>query len=236
MDHRSSNLLIAAMPEKGRNQLLERSQQVSLPQRFVCYEAEEKPTYAYFLESGFASIVATMKNGETTEVEMVGREGIVGGSSLLGAPSIPTPTRCFIQVAAQAQRIAVNDLREIFQSTPENRKAILSFFQAEIAALGQIAGCHRVHDAEQRLTRWLLMAHDRIGDNALRLTQEFLAEMLGTRRTTVTEVAGSLQRRGLIEYQRGTVIVINRVGLEEAACECYAILQRIYRGLQLQSD
>ncbi|WP_263380865.1 Crp/Fnr family transcriptional regulator [Granulicella paludicola] len=223
-----SNTLIAAMPDEARAVLLKRCQTVNLPQRFICYEAEERPTFCYFLETGFASVVATMQNGETAEVEMIGREGIVGGSILLGSPSIPTPTRCFIQVAAQALRISSADMLEVFQQHPEIHNAILSFFQMEIAALGQIAGCHRIHDAEQRLSRWLLMAQDRVGNTALHLTQEFLAEMLGTRRTTVTEVAGSLQRRGMIEYQRGTVVIVNRAALEEAACECYGILRRIY--------
>ncbi len=219
------------MPEIARKALLERSQLVTLPQRFVCYEAGERPAFSYFLQSGFASVVATMKNGETAEVEMIGTEGLVGGSALLGSPSIPAPTRCFIQVTAQAYRIAVDDLLDLFQQYPELHHTILPFFQVEIAALGQIAGCHRVHDAEQRLARWLLMAQDRVGDAALHLTQEFLAEMLGTRRTTVTEVAGSMQRRGMIEYQRGTVVIVNRVALEEAACECYQILKRIYSGV-----
>ncbi len=229
MEHAQSNVLITTMPDEAHAMLLKRCQTVSLPQRFVCYEAEERPAFCYFLESGFASVVSTMQNGETAEVEMIGREGIVGGSMLLGPPSIPTPTRCFIQVAAQAQRISSADMLEVFQQHPEIHNSILSFFQIEIAALGQIAGCHRIHDAEQRLSRWLLMAQDRVGGTKLHLTQEFLAEMLGTRRTTVTEVAGSLQRRGMIEYQRGTVVIVNRAALEEAACECYGILRRIYR-------
>ena len=227
-----TNLLIEALSDEARGLLLDRCQHVALNQRTVCYEAEERPAFAYFLESGFASVVTTMKNGETTEVEMIGKEGVVGAVSLLGA-AIPTPTRCFIQIAAQAYRIPHADLRDIFQTVPEVRQLIYAFFQAEVAALSQTAGCHRVHDAEQRLARWLLMAHDRAGDNALLLTQEFLAEMLGTRRTTVTEVAGSLQRRGFIEYQRGTVVILNREGLEEASCECYDVIRRIYRGITL---
>jgi CRP-like cAMP-binding protein len=216
------------MPDEARTDLLKRCQRLSLPKRYVCYEAEEKPEFCYFLESGFASVVSTMKNGETAEVEMIGNEGIVGGSFLLANPCIPTPTRCFIQAAGQAQRIAASDMADIFHQHPEIRSTILSFFQKEIAAFGQIAGCHRIHDAEQRLVRWLLMAHDRVGDDALHLTQEFLAEMLGTRRTTVTEIAGSLQRRGMIEYSRGTVIITNRRALEEASCECYGVLRRIF--------
>lgn len=172
-----------------------------------------------------------MQGGETAEVEMIGPEGVAGGFSLLSQVTVPVPTRCFIQIAAQAHRIPMGELRKAFQTFPDVRERISAFVQTEIATLMQIAGCHRVHEAEQRLARWLLMAHDRVEGDVLRLTQEFLAEMLGTRRTTVTEIAGALQRRGFIEYQRGVVHVVNRTGLESAACDCYRVVKKIYDGL-----
>jgi CRP-like cAMP-binding protein len=227
----SSNRLLASLSEGSRNHLLARCESVLLEQRTIIHVEEETPPYAYFLESGFASVVATMQGGETAEVEMIGSEGVVGAFGLLGPSNIPIPTRCFIQMSAEARRLPTGELRKAFEGIPEVRERISSFFQAELATLMQIAGCHRVHEAEQRLSRWMLMAHDRVGGDTLRLTQEFLAEMLGTRRTTVTEVAGSLQRQGYIEYQRGAVRIVDRAGLESAACDCYNIVRRIYQNI-----
>ena len=172
-----------------------------------------------------------MQGGETAEVQMIGPESVAGGFALLGRTAAQVPTRCFIQISAQAQRIPMSELRKAFETMPDVRERISAALQAEIATLMQIAGCHRVHDAEQRLARWLLMAQDRVEGDVLRLTQEFLGEMLGTRRTTVTEVAGSLQRKKFIEYQRGVVHVVDRAGLESAACDCYKIVKRIFDGL-----
>jgi CRP-like cAMP-binding protein len=229
--HQCSNRIISSLSEEARSYLLERCQNVVLAQRAVIYEEEQAQQYAYFLDSGFASIVVSMQGGETAEVEMVGREGVVGGFNLLSRANVPVPTRCFIQVAAEGHRIPMPELRRIFQAMPEIRERVSAFLQAEMAALTQVAGCHRVHEAEQRLSRWLLMAQDRVGGDVLRLTQEFLAEMLGTRRTTVTEVAGGLQRKGLIEYHRGTVKVVNRTDLEGVSCGCYSIVTRIYESI-----
>jgi CRP-like cAMP-binding protein len=219
------------LTEESRSYLLDRCQTITLEQRAVLFEEEESPSHAYFLESGFASVVASMQGGETAEVEMIGPEGVAGGFSLLGRTAVPIPTRCFIQIAAEAHKIPLSELRKAFQIFPDVQDRISQFLQVEIAVLMQIAGCHRVHEAEPRLARWLLMAHDRVEGDVLRLTQEFLAEMLGTRRTTVTEIAGLLQRRGFIEYQRGVVNVVNRTGLESAACDCYRVVKKIYDSL-----
>jgi CRP-like cAMP-binding protein len=229
--HQCSNRIISSLSEEARSYLLERCQNVVLEQRATIYEEEQTQQYAYFLDSGFASIVVSMHDGETAEVEMVGREGVVGGFNLLSRANVPVPTRCFIQVAAEGHRIPMPELRRVVQTMPEIRERISAFLQAEMAALTQVAACHRVHEAEQRLSRWLLMAQDRVGGDVLRLTQEFLAEMLGTRRTTVTEVAGGLQRKGLIEYHRGTVKVVNRPELEGVSCGCYRIVTRIYESI-----
>lgn len=231
MAHECKNRLLSSLTEESRSYLFDRCQIVTLEQRAVLFEEEESPSHAYFLESGFASVVASMQGGETAEVEMVGPEGVAGGFSLLGRTTVPIPTRCFIQIAAQAHKIPLSELRKAFHLFPDVQDSISQFLQVEIAVLMQIAGCHRVHEAEQRLARWLLMAHDRVEGDVLRLTQEFLAEMLGTRRTTVTEIAGLLQRRGFIEYQRGVVHVVNRPGLESAACDCYRVVKKIYDGL-----
>lgn len=204
---------------------------MTLEQRVLLFEEDEPPVYAYFLETGFASVVALMHGGETAEVEMIGCEGVVGGFGLMGRAAAPVPTRCFVQIAARAHRIQMSELRKAFETMPDVRERILASLQAEMATLMQVAGCLRMHETEQRLSRWLLMAQDRVGGSVLRLTQEFLGEMLGTRRTTVTQVAGVLQGKGLIEYQRGVVQVVDRVGLERAACDCYKIVKRIFDGV-----
>jgi CRP-like cAMP-binding protein len=123
------------------------------------------------------------------------------------------------------------DLRRFFQSSPEIRQRLLEFVQAEALSLGQLAACQRLHEAEQRLARWLLMAHDRVQSDTLNFTQEFLGMMLGSRRTTVTAVAGALQERGLIEYRRGSVQILDRDKLEGTACQCYQVTKTLYRNL-----
>jgi CRP-like cAMP-binding protein len=134
-----------------------------------------------------------------------------------------------------ALRIPLSELRKAFRSSEEIRDRILEFVQEHALGLGQIAGCHRLHGAEERLARWLLMAQDRVQSDYLYFTQEFLAMMLGARRTTVTVVAGTLQESGLIEYRRGHVKILNRENLVSAACECYQVVSALYKNLYARS-
>jgi CRP-like cAMP-binding protein len=202
---RTRNLLLASLSDSNRDLLLKQCTAVPLPLRTSLYEPEVTPDYAYFMTSGFASMVATSPNGDTAEVGIVGREGLVGGFHLLGPSN--APTECFIQLAGTGLRIRMADLRQAFLTSPEIRGRVLECVQSQGLTLSQIAGCHRFHGAEERLARWLLMAQDRAQSDNLELTQEFLGMMLGARRTTVTVVAGVLQRSGLIEYNRGIVTV-----------------------------
>ena len=158
-------------------------------------EAQEAPDYAYFITSGMASVVTSMESGGTAEVGVVGREGVIGGLQLMG-PAL-APTRCFMQLPGSALRISMVDLQNAFQSSEEVRDRILEFLQEQAMDLSQIAGCHRLHEAEQRLARWLLTVQDRTQSDVLNLTQEFLGTMLGSRRTTVSSVAGALQAGGV---------------------------------------
>ncbi len=189
------------------------------------------PTYAYFMCSGVASVVVTMPEGGSAELVLVGREGVVGALDILG-PS-PTPAQCFIQMEATGLRIKLDDLRRMFHDHEELRRLILEFVQQQAVTLGQLAACNKLHEAEERLARWMAMSRDRMDSNTMAMTQEFLADMLGTRRTTVTLVAGNLQRRGLIDYKRGRVTVLDRAALEAAACDCYRVtkdaLFRLYQ-------
>jgi CRP-like cAMP-binding protein len=223
------NLLLASLSPSSRKRLMDASTAVPLPIRTNLYEPEETPAYAYFMTSGIASVVTSVADGGTAEVGLIGREGLAGGLHLLGPALVPTS--CFIQLEATALRMPLSELRNAFNSNEEIRDRILECVQEQTLSLAQIAGCHRLHTAEQRLARWLLMAQDRTQSDVLVFTQEFLAMMLGSRRTTVTAVAGSLQSRGIIEYRRGRVMILDREKLEAAACDCYEVMRRLYSSL-----
>jgi len=227
----TGNLLLDSLSEGLRSSIVATGKQVALPLRTMLHEQSQMPQYAYFLTSGIASVVVTMPEGGTAEVALIGREGPVGVMHILGPT--PLPAQCFIQMEASAIRVRLEDLRAQFQESPELRKAVLEFVQQQTVTTGQIAACNKLHDAESRLARWLLMTRDRADGDTMQITQEFLADMLGTRRTTVTLVAGSLQRRGLIEYRRGKVTILSRATLEQAACDCYRVtkeaLEKLYK-------
>jgi CRP-like cAMP-binding protein len=224
-----TNLLLNALSPESRELLLSRSKTIALPLRSTLQRQDEPPQYAYFLLSGVASVVATLENGESVEVMMIGREGVVDGLDLIG-PAV-SHTDCFIQSDAAAIRIPVSDLRRAFRESEEIRDRILEFVQAQAFSQRQIAACHRLHNAEERLARWLLTVRDRIDSDLLVLTQEFLAQMLGSRRSTVNIVAGTLHRSGLIEYSRGRVHILDADRLESVACNCYHIIKNLSRNL-----
>lgn len=226
MSTEKPNLLLSSLSSRNRNLLLSQTTALPLPLRMVLYETDQMPRYAYFPTSGIASVVTVMGNGSTAEVGLIGREGLVGSLHLLG--SLPVSTRCFVQLEGTGLRIPMAELRKAFQSSDEIRGRILEFVQETALSVSQLAACQGLHEAEPRLSRWLLMARDRTGRDTLEFTQEFLAMMLGAQRTTVTAVAGALQRSGLIEYKRGRVRILDRENLEEAACGCYQITKRLY--------
>jgi CRP-like cAMP-binding protein len=202
---------------------------VPLPLKTSLYKPEESPAFAYFMTSGVASVVTQTEEGGTAEVGLIGYEGLVGALHLLGPASVSTD--CFIQIEGTAWRMPFTDLRRMFRLNSEVHYRVLEFVQEQALTLAQVAGCHRLHEAEERLARWLLMAQDRTQSDVLNLTQEFLGMMLGARRTTVTIIAGAMQRSGLIEYRRGRVTIPNRENLEAAACECYKVTKSLYDGL-----
>jgi CRP-like cAMP-binding protein len=225
MSHENNNLFLSSLSSSARERLLSASTWVELPLRTPLYEAEETPKFAYFIPSGIASVVTAMPDGGTAEVGLIGHEGLVGSFHLLGPAGVTTD--CFIQLEATALRIPLRQLEMEFRTSEEIRDRVLEFVQNQALSLGQLAGCHRLHEAEERLARWLLMAQDRIQSDELNFTQEFLAMMLGSRRTTVTMVAGELHTKGLIDYRRGRVRILNRKALEAAACDCYQIIKQL---------
>ena len=219
------NLLLASLSSDNRESLMSRCTAVELPLKTLLYAAQEIPRYAYFMTSGLASVVVATASGQAAEVGFIGSEGIVGGMHLLGPASLPTD--CMIQLEASALRIPLIELKAAFHSSDEIRERILEMAQEQALSMSQISACNRLHEAEERLARWLLMAQDRTQVDVLLFTQEFLAEMLGSQRTTVTVIAGALQRSGLIEYSRGHVRILNREELESAACDCYQVCRNL---------
>jgi len=224
-----NNLFLESLSRESRNSLVRLCAEVDLPLRKSLYEPGVIPAYAYFITSGIASVVAMMENGGMAEVGLIGREGVVGSFHLLGPAKVSTS--CFIQLEATALRIRFADLMNMFRTNEEVRERLLEFVQEQAVSLSQLAGCNRLHDNEERLARWLLMAQDRTQTETLNFTQEFLAMMLGSRRTTVTLIAGVLQKQGLIKYQRGRVKILDRAELEAASCDCYQITKELYSGL-----
>ncbi|HMG02953.1 MAG TPA: Crp/Fnr family transcriptional regulator [Edaphobacter sp.] len=223
------NFLLFALSPESRKFLVSRSTPVALPLRKVLYVANETPTHAYFPTSGLASIVTSMVDGATAEVNFVGREGVVGAFHLLGPAEVPT--NCFVQMEGAALKISIVDLKMAFEESEEIRQRILENVQEQALTVAQIAACNRLHESQERLARWLLMAQDCTQSDVLNITQEFLAEMLGSRRTTVTVVAGALQRSGYIEYRRGHIKILDRKRLETAACDCYRVIKHLYDSL-----
>jgi CRP-like cAMP-binding protein len=225
MAQKTFNQLLDSLPPAQRKALVARMESVDLPIGTILYRTGEQPEYAHFMTSGIASIVTFMADGAGAEVGLVGREGLVEGINLLG-PASP-PTTAFIQVEGSALRIRYSELQKQLDSSSVLLRRILAFVQCHGFILSQIAACNGLHEVEERLARWLLMVQDRMQNAEFYLTQEFLAEMLGIRRTSVSAAAGNLQRNGLITYRRGHIQVLKRKELEGVACECYPIVRNL---------
>jgi CRP-like cAMP-binding protein len=214
----AANLLLAAMPDQARlAPLIER---VELPIERTIYEANAPITHYIFPVRGVVSMVKEMHVG-VVEVGTVGPEGMVGMSALLGVKQ--ATTRIFAQSTLTLDRIATADLDVLFETSPEIRHLLLRYVHAFHEEVAQSVVCNRLHSLEERCARWLLMTHDRTGSDTMQLKQRFLSYMLGVHRPAVSLAAGALQRAGFIHYTRGSITIVDRAGLEEASCECYAI-------------
>ena len=200
-------------------------EQIELPSGTILYRTGEQPEFAHFMTSGIASVVTFMANGSGVEVGLIGKEGLVEAVNLLG-PASP-PTTAFIQVEGTALRMRFAELRKKFLVPGPLQSRILEFVQRNGFILSQLAACNGKHEIEERLSRWLLMVQDRVESDQFYLTQEFLAEMLAIRRTSVSATAASLQKSGLIQYRRGNIRIVDRARLQAAACECYPIVQNL---------
>jgi CRP-like cAMP-binding protein len=200
-------------------------EQVSLPVGKVLVEAGGAITHAYFITSGMASVVATLRNGATLEVGVIGHEGVADVNALLGCKV--NLNRVIIQVAATGARIKAGTLVRLYgDSARELRATGNRYIQYRLNQVSQSAICNHAHEIEERLARWLLTTADTVGNDQFELTHEFLSQMLGARRSSVTLAAGSLANAGVIEYHRGRILILNRAALQDLACECYFALKR----------
>lgn len=224
-----SNLLLDSLPAQEKADLLKLLEPVPLPLKTSIFEVSQTPRFVHFVTSGLTSSVMEMSKGATVEVSLTGRESIPESLFLLG-PQKPQ-THCFMQIEGTALRMEFRKFLKLFRENEVINRAVLRHAQYESLLTAQLVACNRLHEVEERLSRWLLMVSDRIGSDTMSLTQEFLGDMLGARRSTVTIAAGTLQRTGAIEYRRGQVQVTNRERLEDTACECYAATKRLLQNL-----
>ncbi|MGB8889505.1 MAG: Crp/Fnr family transcriptional regulator [Candidatus Korobacteraceae bacterium] len=223
------NRVLAGLPKAEINRLKPHLSHVTLTQEETLLDG--KAPYAYFLEDGIASVVVTLKNGDTVEVGIIGIDGVVGLPILLGTEN--GPGRTFIQIAGSGYRVKADVLKEEFERPGHLRRHVQKYMQGFLVQSAQTAACNRLHNIEERLARWLLTCRDRMESDKLHLTHDFLGQMLGAPRTTVTLAAGLLHRAGLIDYSRGIVTITNRPELEQAACECYGIVRNEFQRLAL---
>jgi CRP-like cAMP-binding protein len=226
---RYKNRVLAALPKAEIARLTPHLKPVTLNLRESLIDGRSK--YAYFLEDGLASVVLPMANGDTVEVGVIGIDGVVGLPVLLGAKSMPGET--FIQVDGSGFRIDASRLKSEFERPGALRTHLQKYLLANLIQSAQNAACNRLHNIGERLARWILTCHDRVQSSRMPLTHEFLGQMLGAPRTTVTLAAGLLHQAGLIDYSRGHVTIKNRKGLEKAACECYGTVRDEYNRLGL---
>ena len=218
------NEILLALPRAERDAVLPKLEFVRLKLHQVLHEAGETLRSAYFCNSGMFSVLNVMPDGKSVEVGLIGKEGFSGTPLVAGFRT--SHTRTVVQADANAFRIDADALRAALPNCPKLERQLNRYAQLLGVQVTQIAACNRLHEVNERLARWLLMTQDRVGSESLPLTQEFLAQMLGTRRSSVTVSAGTLQKAGLIAYTRGNVTIHDRPKLEEAACDCYGLLQR----------
>jgi len=223
------NRILSSLPEDEIARLTPHLSHTTLERNHPLLEDGQVVVDAYFLETGIASIVVTAEDGKTVEAGIVGRCGMVGIPILLGTQTMPG--RTFIQIPGAGFRISAESILREFERPGEFRRRLLRYLQAQLIQTSQTAACNRLHDIEQRLARWLLLCHDRMDSNEVPLTQEFVGQMLGAPRTTVTLAIGLLQRAGLINSFRGHILIVDRKGLEDVACECYRAISTEYARL-----
>jgi len=230
------NRLLAALPERDRSRLLPQLEILTLFAREAVQEPGEELHFVYFPLDCIVVLVSSVESQATVEVGMIGNEGLVGAQTLMGAKH--TNSQALILSEGKALRVPAVILRKEAKRSSRMREVMLTYANAVLAQSAQLAACHRYHTPQARLARLLLMINDRMNTTELRITQDLLAHLLGTRRATVTQAANQLQDGALIELVRGRIRFLDRKGLERAACSCYAIIaaQQAEAGGEIKSQ
>jgi CRP-like cAMP-binding protein len=220
----TKNRLLATLPKEEYERLRPRFEPVHLAKGKIICGTGETVRHAYFIMSGMISMLSSTEGGSMVEIAMIGSEGMTGTTTVLHAER--SPYDIIVQIRGEAVRVASHFLRERSDKSPVLQDTLLRYAHALLTQVSRSAACNRFHTAEERLCRWLLVTRDRVGSDSFDLTQEFLSYMLGVPRTSVTAVANSLQRAGIVRYTRGRIAVIDVRGLEDMSCECYRVLKK----------
>ena len=222
-DSPTRNRLLNSLPPEAQSRIFKNLERVDMTLGKVLYEPDRVMTHVYFPIDCIVSLLYVMVNGASAEISVIGNDGIVGISLLMGGES--TTSRAVVQTPGVAYRLASRIIRNEFDQDICLRTLMLHYTQALLTQMAQTAVCNRHHSVNQQLCRWLLLSLDRLPDNQVTMTQELIANMLGVRREGVTEAAGNLQRLGVIKYSRGIITVLDRPKLEQLCCECYAVVK-----------
>jgi len=223
------NRLLAALPTEEYQRLTPYLENVTLAEGKVIYQPYAPIEYVYFPQQAIVSLVSIMDDGTTVEVGLVGDDGMVGLPVILGGET--TITQAFVQVAGCGMKMKADRLSSEFDRGGRLQRLLLRYTQALLTQASQRVACNRLHTIEARLASWLLTVQDRMHSDQFHLTQEFISQMLGTRRSSVTVAAGTLSKAGIISYSRGNITVLDRQRLEAIACECYHVIHSEYERL-----
>jgi CRP-like cAMP-binding protein len=222
----ATNLLLSALPRKDRGQLIAKCESISLDRGGVLYRVGEPITHVYFPTESFISVRAPSDDNANLEVGLIGDEGMLGVTLMLDIDV--APFHALVQGPGFALRLSTSSFNRTLEQSPALQKVLKSYFYVSMSQLAQTSVCARYHVIEARLARWLLMAKDRAHADQFHVTHELIAYMLGVRRVGITNAANSLQHQKLISYRRGDITILDRTGLEAAACKCYRVDNEIY--------
>lgn len=218
----SNNHLLAALPEREYQRIAPHLEFVNLHLGQVLYEPNSLIDWVYFPHQSMISLVSILKNNVTTEIGLIGHEGMIGLPVILGGKY--SVNKAVVQVADGAFKIHADIIEEEFKRGETLQKILLLYTETRLHRISQIAVCRSHHSIEKRFCRWLLLVHDGVENDKILLTQKFMSQMLGVRRASVTETAQKLQKLNLIRYKRGEITILNRQGLEKRVCECYDLM------------
>lgn len=219
-----SNHILSNLPEAEYQALRPALEYVPTPQRTVLFERDGEIRYVYFPLSGCHSVLAVMQDGAAVEVGTIGNEGLSTVDVLTGSTIATERTIC--QIPGDSLRMPAEKFKQAIEGKSELRRLTYRFLQAYLSHVSQSVACNRLHSTQERFAKWILASHDRVQGDEFQLTQEFLADMLGVHRPSVSLIARRFQQAGLLDYRRGIVRVLDRAGLEETACECYAVVRK----------